>query len=206
VPVEIEDAPGSPPEVPVDAARKLLVADAASLKTGPALNMAAAHTPEDKLQQAILRARSGELEAARSDLRQLADGPATPRPVRAAADNNLGNIDTLLKRFDDATQSYERALAGGADARQVEHNLGVVHYLAGRGGEAKKHLQKSGTPEAKKLMSKLGLSSAEPKKPKKPAAGPAAPAPTEETDAREGLRGAPGESRLDPADHLIWMK
>jgi hypothetical protein len=129
--------------------------------------------------------------------------------VRAAAANNLGNIDSLLKHWDEATREYESALKAGARPQTVHYNLGVAEYLAGHGGEARRHLQKSGTPEAKKLLVKLGLAQAEPRRPARTAAtATAAPptAPVDSSDAAEGLRGAPGEARIDPADVLIWMK
>ncbi len=199
------DAPESPPEVPADKTRKLLLVDASQL--GQAMPepvaLSASATPGERLEHAIARGKRGEYEAARNELASLAEGPALTRPLRAAASNNMGNIDTLLARYDDATKDYERALADGGAAASIEHNLGVVHYMAGHGGEAKKHLQKSGSAESKKLLSTLGLASAAPKKPKvKPIAGTA---PEHDTAESEGGQRA-GEARLDAANNLIWMK
>jgi transglutaminase-like putative cysteine protease len=203
------DAPGSPPDLQTEKTKRLLLADASTMGGGKAaaeeIPLSASATPEDRLDRAIARAKRADYENARKELGELADGPATPRPVRAAAANNLGNIDTLLAKYDEATKDYERALSAGGSSGSIEHNLGVAHYLAGRGDQAKKHLQKSGTSESKKLLVKLGLvAQAETRKKPVPVGGTTPPG--ESDDGREGLRGAPGEQRLDPANHLIWMK
>jgi TolB-like protein len=202
----------TPPPVPADAAKKLVVADASALsgKTAPAAPAAGpGGTPEEELERAVALARRGELQPARARLAALGDGPASPQPVRAAAANNVGNIDVLLKRYDDAVADYQSALKNGARAASVRTNLGVAEYLAGRGGEAKKQLQKAGTSESKKLLFKLGLAVAE-KRPAKAveasAAGPGPAAAADSAESAEGLRGAPGEARVDPADVLIWLK
>ena len=210
------DAPGSAPAVDGKAQRALLASDASALGGGAGAQAAVASTattPEALLARGAALAQRGSLADARGVLQGLVDGGATPRALRGRAENDLGNIATLERRWDDAKRLYTRAVDDGVARAVVEHNLGVAAWHAGRGDEARRHLEKSGTDDAKRLLKRLGLAAAahaSPPAAKKKgsdgaaaAAAAAAAAQKEAENARtdEGLRAA---GAFEPREALIW--
>lgn len=187
-----QDAPAEPITAPVDATKKLLLADAKRLDAldstvgkGGGDGKPDGKTLDPRLQQAVGHARRGENEQAHKLFRELAD--SSNPALRAAAANGLGNLDTLKGAYNDAIADYQRALRSGVRTDAIEHNLGVAHFLAGRGLEAKRHFSR-GTKESKKIVKKLGLEE------------------HDTAEAAKGLRGASGEQHLDPQSTLIWIQ
>jgi TolB-like protein len=197
------DSPGSAPAVDAQAQRTLLAADAAALGGGAGASATAASTspdaPESVLTRAVALAHGGQLAEARVALESVVGGRSTPRALRGRAENDLGNIATLERRWDDAKRLYGRALDDGVARPVVEHNLGVAAWHAGRGDEARKHLERSGSDDAKRLLKRLGLA-AKPAPAKRPAAAEDR-ARLEAARTDEGLRAAAG---FEPREVLIW--
>jgi TolB-like protein len=204
------DTNGAPPTVDGKAQRALLAADASALAGGAGAAQAvaaAATTPEAQLARAVALAERGALGEARGALQALVDAGATPRALRGRAENDLGNIATLERRWDEAKRLYGRAADDGVARAIVEHNLGVAAWHAGRGDEARRHLERSGSDDAKRLLKRLGLASSPsappPKKKRTPGAAATSAGQKELESARtdEGLRAAGG---FEPREALIW--
>ncbi|MFH0900028.1 MAG: tetratricopeptide repeat protein [Pseudomonadota bacterium] len=161
-----------PPDVPAELLAQVVRSDIVTIAEGklpsdarqlPAIDplkvaraeAVLASDPRELLRAGAAAARQGDFAQAVTALTVAVEQPA----VASAARNNLGNVYTMLGRYEDAIEAYEQAARDKSISSEVQTNLGIAYFQAGQGTKAKAALQAARTERAERLLVAFGLAS-----------------------------------------------